>query len=82
MALAVLIFSEGFAKCLEGKVTEIGLTKNPCFNQLTRINEFIRWFHDFSISMNLRIFRETEFVYLFSCTVNVNIYIHFLFKKS
>ena len=35
-------------------------------------NEFIRWFHDFSVTTNLRIFRETEFVLLFLCTVNVN----------
>ena len=40
--------------------------------------EFIRWCHEFSVSTNLRIFRETEFVYLFLCTVNVSIYIDFL----
>ena len=32
--------------------------------------------------MNLQIFRETEYVYLFSCTVNVNICIHFYIKKN
>ena len=33
--------------------------------------EFIRWFHEFPVlTTNLRIFRETEFVYLFLCTVN------------
>ena len=35
-------------------------------------NKFIRWFHKFSVTTNLRIFQETEFVYLFLCTVNVN----------
>ena len=30
--------------------------------------EFIWWFHEFSVTMNLRIFQETDFVYLFLCT--------------
>ena len=34
-------------------------------------NPFIRWFHEFSVTTNLQIFRETELVYLFLCTVNV-----------
>ena len=39
--------------------------------------EFIRWFHEFSVTKNLRIFQETEFIYLFLCTVNVNNNIQF-----
>ena len=39
-------------------------------------NEFIRWFHEFSVTTNLRMFCEVEFVYLFS-VVNVNNKIHF-----
>jgi hypothetical protein len=34
--------------------------------------KFITWFHKFSITANVRIFQETEFAYLFLCTVNVN----------
>ena len=30
-----------------------------------------RWFHELSLTTNLRIFSETEFVYLFLCTVKV-----------
>ena len=37
-------------------------------------------FHEFSVTMNLRIFCETEFVYLFLCTVNVNKNIRFRWK--
>ena len=40
-------------------------------------NEFIRWFHEFSVTTNLRMFCEVEFVYLFLFTVNVNNNIHF-----
>ena len=42
--------------------------------------EFIRWFHEFSVTMNLQ-FQETEFVYLFLFTVNVNSNIHFRWKN-
>ena len=38
--------------------------------------EFTRWVHEFSVTTNLRIFQETEFVYLFLCTTNVNSNIH------
>ena len=34
--------------------------------------EFIRWFHEFSVTTNLRFFQETKFVYLFLCNVDVN----------
>ena len=40
-------------------------------------NPFIRWFHEFSVTTNLQIFRETEFVHLFLCTNNDNNDIHF-----
>ena len=44
------------------------------------IIEFIRWFHEFSVT-NLRIFQETEFlIYFFLCTINVNNNIHFRWK--
>ena len=43
-------------------------------------NWFIRWFHEFSVTTNLQIFRETEFVYLFLCTDNDNNNIHFRWK--
>ena len=39
--------------------------------------EFITWFHELSVTTNLQIFQETEFVYLFLCTVNVKNNIHF-----
>ena len=29
--------------------------------------DFIRWFHEFSVTTNLQIFQEVEFVYLFLC---------------
>ena len=35
-------------------------------------NRFIRWFHEFSVTTNLLIFCETEFVHLFLCTDNDN----------
>ena len=35
-------------------------------------NKFMRWFHEFSVTTNLRFFQETEFVYLFLCGTNVN----------
>ena len=44
-------------------------------------NEFIRWFHEFSVTMNLQIVRETEFVCLILCTVNVNHEIQFRKKN-
>ena len=34
--------------------------------------EFIIWFHEFSVTTNLPIFQEHEFVYLFLCTNNVS----------
>ena len=43
--------------------------------------EFIRWFHECSVIMNLRIFEGTEFVWLFLCNVDVNNNIHFRSKK-
>ena len=45
-------------------------------NPVTRF-VFIRWFHEFSVTTNPRIFQETEFVYLSLCTINVNNNIHF-----
>ena len=37
--------------------------------------EFITWFHEISVTKNLQIFQETEFGYLFLCTINVNLYL-------
>ena len=34
--------------------------------------KFIMWFCEFSVTTNLQIFRDTEFVYLFLCNVCVN----------
>jgi hypothetical protein len=45
-------------------------------------NEFIRWFHKFSVTTNLCIFHEIEFVYLLLCTVNINKNIRFQRKKN
>ena len=42
--------------------------------------EFIRWFHEFSVTTNLWIFQETELVYLFLYTININNNIHFVEK--
>ena len=42
--------------------------------------EFIRWFHEFSVTTNLLIFQETELVYLFLYTININNNIHFVEK--
>ena len=39
--------------------------------------EFIRWFHEFPVATNLRIFQETNSVYLSLCTFNVENNIHF-----
>jgi hypothetical protein len=39
--------------------------------------EFIRWFHEFSVTTNLRIFQETEFAYLILANANVNNNNHF-----
>ena len=44
-------------------------------------NVFIRCFHEFSATTYVRIFCETEFVYLFLCTVTVKSNIHFCWKK-
>ena len=43
--------------------------------------KFIKWFHEFFVTTNLRNCQDTEFVYLFLCTVNVNNNIHFHWKK-
>ena len=51
-------------------------------NCLTYNDEFIKWFHEFSVTTNVRIFRKNEFVYLFLCTVNVNNNNHFRRKNS
>ena len=46
----------------DSHVTKICMGKNI---------EFIRWIHEFSVTRNPWIFQETEFVYLFFCTVDV-----------
>ena len=42
--------------------------------------KFVKWFYEFFVSTNLRNCQDTEFVYLFLCTVNVNNNIHFRWK--
>ena len=50
---------------------------------ITLYEMFIRWFHEFSVTTNLRIFRETEFFCLFLYTTGyVNNKTNFCTKKS
>ena len=53
---------------------------DPIFYLIHQIQMVLRIFCMYKPT-NLRIFQETEFVYLLLCTVNVNNNIHFCFKK-
>ena len=57
------------------------IKKSRQIMETTYYIEFIRWLHEFSLTMNLWIFQETEFVYLFFCTVSVKNNIHFVEKN-
>ena len=59
-----------FINCVSNFLSSfINILHNFLFKPFT---ELLIWFHEFSVTTNLRIFQENEFVYLFFCTVNVN----------